>query len=351
MDNYVKDAVIGHGGMSTVYRGHDAHGRLVAIKELRPEFTSNEEFRARLAREAQTAQTIANPNVVKTYDYVGSAIIMEYVDGTSLADELSRRVKLPEAEALGVLAQAAHGLSDIHLAGMIHRDIKPGNLLISSDGTVKITDFGIAKAASAVPITRTGMVMGTAQYVSPEQAQGNPLTPASDVYSLGVVGFEMLSGRRPFAGDNTVSVAIAHINQAAPELPAPISAHTRQLINICLRKDPQLRYRDGAALEFAVREVLAGRRPPDPAPRSAPATTVLPPVRRPEPAPAPARKHLGWQGGLAVILLAGIIALVTMITRLPTGNDVVVTETVTPTDTVVVETTVTVVEPAPEEEQ
>ena len=261
---YVKDAVIGHGGMSTVYRGHDGHGRIVAIKELRPEFTSNEEFRTRLQREAETAQTIANPNVVKTYDYSGTAIIMELVEGTSLADVLSREIKLPEERALNVLVQAAHGLSDIHLAGMIHRDIKPGNLLISEDGTVKITDFGIAKAASAVPITHTGMVLGTAQYVSPEQAQGATVTPASDIYSLGVVGFEMLTGRRPFTGDNSVSVAIAHINEPVPELPTTLSPHTRELIGICLRKDPTQRYRDGAALEFAVREVLAGRRPRTP---------------------------------------------------------------------------------------
>ena len=144
---------------------------------------------------------------------------LEYVRGESLADLLARENTLQEELALDVLEQAAHGLSIIHRMELVHRDIKPGNLLITQNGQVKITDFGIAKAAAAVPLTRTGMVVGTAQYVSPEQAQGKDVTPASDVYSLGVVGYEMLAGKRPFTGDSSVSIALAHINQE----PEPLS--------------------------------------------------------------------------------------------------------------------------------
>ena len=211
MDNYQLIDVIGHGGMSTVWLARDRRGREVAVKKLKPELTGNAEFVQRFQNEARAAMQVNNPNVVQTYDFTDDAIVMEYVRGESLADLLAREASLPEDVALDVLEQAAHGLASIHRAGMIHRDIKPGNLLITEQGQVKITDFGIAKAASAVPLTQTGMVVGTAQYVSPEQAQGNPLGPASDVYSLGVVGYEMLTGHRPFTGDNSVSVSYTHL--------------------------------------------------------------------------------------------------------------------------------------------
>lgn len=221
--------IIGHGGMSTVWLADDVvNDREVAIKVLRPEFSDNQEFLNRFRNEAQAAENIDSEHVVATYDYrevpdpAGHTfcfIVMEFVRGESLADLLEREGSLPEDLALDVMEQAAHGLSVIHRMNMVHRDIKPGNMLITANGIVKITDFGIAKAAAAVPLTRTGMVVGTAQYVSPEQAQGKEVTAASDIYSLGVVGYEMMAGRRPFTGDSSVSVAIAHINQAPPQMP------------------------------------------------------------------------------------------------------------------------------------
>ena len=272
--NYELQWIIGHGGMSTVWLADDhSHEREVAIKVLRPEFSSNAEFLARFRNEALSAQGINSDNVVATYDYrevetdggfTVCFIIMEYIRGESLADLIAREGQLTEDVALDVLEQAAHGLAVIHRMGLVHRDIKPGNLMITQNGQIKITDFGIAKAAAAVPLTRTGMVVGTAQYVSPEQAQGMKVTSASDVYSLGVVGYEMLSGKRPFSGDSSVSVALAHVSAEPPALPISVSAPARELIEIALRKDPGNRFRDGNEFQLAIAQVRQGLRPAQP---------------------------------------------------------------------------------------
>ena len=273
-DGYQLQWIIGHGGMSTVWLADDlANEREVAIKVLRPEYSSNAEFLARFRNEALSAQGINSDNVVATYDYREADtdagftvcyIIMEYIRGESLADLIAREGQLDEALALDVLEQAAHGLAVIHRMGLVHRDIKPGNLMLTQHGQVKITDFGIAKAAAAVPLTRTGMVVGTAQYVSPEQAQGMKVTAASDVYSLGVVGYELLSGKRPFTGDSSVSVALAHVSAEPPALPISVSAPARELIEIALRKDPGQRFRDGNEFQLAVSQVRQGLRPAQP---------------------------------------------------------------------------------------
>ena len=277
-DDYQLQWVIGHGGMSTVWLADDVvNEREVALKVLRPEFSSNQEFLARFRNEALAAEGINSPNVVATYDYrevtspAGFSmcfIAMEYIRGESLADLIAREGQLEESVALDVLEQAAHGLAMIHRMGMVHRDIKPGNLMITQNGQIKITDFGIAKAAAAVPLTRTGMVVGTAQYVSPEQAQGLSVTPASDVYSLSVVGYEMLSGTRPFTGDSSVSVALAHVSNEPPALPISVSAPARELIEIGLRKNPEQRFRDGNEMQLAVSQVRNGMRPAQPGGRT-----------------------------------------------------------------------------------
>ncbi|RNE48150.1 serine/threonine-protein kinase [Corynebacterium alimapuense] len=295
-EDYRLQWIIGHGGMSTVWLADDVvNDREVAIKVLRPEFSDNREFLDRFRNEASTAKLLDSDNVVRTYDYreipdpAGHTfcfIAMEYIRGESLADLLSREKQLPESLALDVLEQAAHGLSIIHRMNLVHRDIKPGNLMVTQNGQVKITDFGIAKAAAAVPLTRTGMVVGTAQYVSPEQAQGKEVTAASDIYSLGVVGYEMLAGQRPFTGDSSVSVALAHIGNAPPPLSTQTSATARELIGIALRKEPTQRFANGNEMALAVSAVRLGNRPPQPA--SAAMTQLAP-----EPSPTESTRMLG----------------------------------------------------------
>lgn len=330
-DRYQLQWIIGRGGMSTVWLAKDTRsthpgGRDVAIKILRPEYTENEEFRTRFRNESEASTVLDSPNVVATYDYgeiqVGEPgyrsmafcyIVMEYVKGESLADVLSREKTLPERLVADLLSQAANGLAEIHNAGLVHRDIKPGNILITAGGVAKITDFGIAKAAEAVPLTRTGMVVGTAQYVSPEQAQGLQVGPASDVYSLGVVGYECLAGRRPFTGDSTVSVAIKHISEDPAPLPPEVNPNMRELIGICLHKNPAGRYADGDELASAIALVSQGGRPPQPhhvpavnadhplteqlgAVATGPGTAV-PPVQGPRPQPRAAQAAGGNAAG------------------------------------------------------
>lgn len=276
-EDYELRWIIGRGGMSTVWLAVDHtdpdNPREVAVKALRPEFSNAPEFLSRFRNEAAAAESLDSDNVVRTFDYrevpdpsgtVFCFIVMEYVRGESLADLLAREGSLEESLALDVLEQAAHGLAVIHRKGLVHRDIKPGNLMVTEDGATKIADFGIAKAAEAVPLTRTGMVVGTAQYVSPEQAQGKEVTAASDVYSLGVVAYETLSGRRPFTGDSSVSVVLAHINNPVPALPNYVSPQTRELVTTALRKDPAGRYADGDELALAVSAVRRGEYPPQP---------------------------------------------------------------------------------------
>lgn len=294
-DRYHVRRLLGRGGMSTVWLADDAtSGELVAIKLLNQEYSDNYEFRQRFQNEAAAARSVSSPNVVKIVTYeegdIGSHgacyIVMEYIRGESLSQVLQRRRTLPEHLMLDVLEQTAHGLSAIHAANLVHRDIKPGNLLVTPEGTVKITDFGIAKAAEAVPLTRTGMVVGTAQYVSPEQAQGKQVSPATDIYSLGCVAYEMVAGVRPFQGDSTVAVAVAHINEAPPALAPTVNPHIRELIGIMLRKNPQRRYADGRELAQAVLRVRAGHRPPQP-------RGVTPTVHRQSNAANPATTELG----------------------------------------------------------
>ena len=231
------------GGMGEVWRAVDlVIGREVAIKILKDEYLGDPGFLERFRAEARHAALVNHEGIASVYDYgeeEGSAyLVMEMVPGQPLSTFLEEKKSLPTNQVLDIVAQTAAALAAAHKVGLVHRDIKPGNLLITPEGRVKITDFGIARIADQVPLTATGQVMGTVQYLSPEQASGHPASPATDIYSLGIVAYEALAGHRPFSGESQVAIAMAQINETPPELPVSIPESVRSLVMCCIAKNP-----------------------------------------------------------------------------------------------------------------
>ncbi|GGK61497.1 hypothetical protein Ppa06_24520 [Planomonospora parontospora subsp. parontospora] len=256
---------IAAGGMGEVWRARDELlGREVAVKLLRRHLADDPAFRGRFRTEARIAAGLADPGIAQVFDY-GEAddvayLVMELVPGESLAAILARNGALSPEVVLDVVHQTARGLHAAHAAGIIHRDVKPGNLLVTGAGAIKITDFGIARALESAPVTQTGTILGTAQYVSPEQASGITLTPATDLYSLGVVAYECLTGRPPFTAANQVAIALMHLNDPPPPLPASVPGPVRDLVAACLAKDPAQRPASARELSdraYVLRESLA----------------------------------------------------------------------------------------------
>ncbi|WP_040338316.1 protein kinase domain-containing protein, partial [Candidatus Blastococcus massiliensis] len=268
-NRYELTSLIAGGAMGQVFRGRDTLlDRPVAVKVLRDQFAGDPTFLSRFRAEAQHAALLTHPHIAAVFDYGEIAghrgappmayLVMELVEGESLAELLRREPRPGVPRTLDVLRQAADGLAAAHAAGVVHRDVKPGNLLVGRDGRVKLTDFGISRSASSVALTGTGQVIGTAHYLSPEQASGQPASPASDVYSLGAVAYECLAGRRAFEGESAVQVAVMHIREDPDPLPADVPPGIRALVERAMAKDPAVRFPDGAALREAVDGVLAG---------------------------------------------------------------------------------------------
>ncbi|PTL72202.1 serine/threonine protein kinase [Rathayibacter caricis DSM 15933] len=260
---YELQSRIAIGGMGEVWQATDlVIGRTIAIKILKDEYLGDPGFLERFRAEARHAALVNHEGIANVYDYGeedGSAyLVMELVPGEALSTVLERERVLSTDKVLDIVAQTALALHAAHAAGLVHRDVKPGNLLITPDGRVKITDFGIARIADQVPLTATGQVMGTVQYLSPEQASGQPASPATDIYSLGIVAYECLAGRRPFTGESQVAIAMAQINDTPPELPVTVAEPVRNLVYSCIAKKPADRPATAAHLARAAQALRIG---------------------------------------------------------------------------------------------
>ncbi|HEX4258221.1 MAG TPA: serine/threonine-protein kinase [Streptosporangiaceae bacterium] len=243
---YQLDSRIAAGGYGEVWRATDlVLGRPVAVKLLLAQHVQQAQTLARFRAEAQRAGALTHQNIARVYDYVEPRppqppfLVMELIDGPSLAQVLERGPLLP-ARVMDILAGAASGLQAAHDAGLVHRDIKPANLLLTRDGTVKITDFGISYAADSAPMTASGMLLGTAGYMAPERLGGGPVTGAADLYALGIVGYECLAGSAPFSG-TPLEIAVAHRDRSLPPLPSSVPPSVAALIGALTGKDPAAR--------------------------------------------------------------------------------------------------------------
>ncbi|MDA0165631.1 protein kinase [Solirubrobacter ginsenosidimutans] len=301
-DRYRLERRLGVGGMATVQLAFDTRlERNVAVKLLAEHLAEDSSFVSRFRREALAAARLVHPNIVQVFDFgtdVHSGrqfIVMEYVDGHSCAELLRDNGPMSPRDAVEILTQACRGLDYAHRNGVVHRDVKPGNLMVNTDGVVKLADFGIAKAAEQSDITKVGSVLGTAAYLSPEQARGEPAGPASDMYALGVVSYQLMAGRLPYEAASLTD--LARLQESAP--PPRLSDEVRDVppalaaaVARALARDPARRYEDAAEMEDALRDGLAGigytegldstrALPEEDATRMLPPTGTVPRARRP----------------------------------------------------------------------
>jgi len=316
VERYHRHHRIATGGMGEVWLAEDnVLHREVAVKYLKREYADDTDFHDRFLNEARAAASLHHPGIATVFDFGESQaedglpyLVMEYVPGRPLSEILATETLSPE-RARDLVLQAATALSEAHSRGLVHRDIKPGNLMVTDDGTVKITDFGIARAGDGAPLTATGQILGTPSYLSPEQANGATATPASDVYALGVVLYECLTGVRPFIADSAVAVALAHLREPVPELPESVPGDLAEVVRNALAKDPAQRYPDAGALAVA----LGGP------PASVGGTQVLDAAYLQTTVKGPVRDRRLLVGAIALlVLLLGTAAIVGATTG---GND------------------------------
>ena len=339
---------MGAGGMADVFLARDESlGRMVAIKILAERYAQDEAFVERFRREATAAAGLSHPNIVSVYDRGQAAgtsyIAMEYLNGPTLKDEITSRAPLPEAEVVNWAVQALDALEFAHRQGIVHRDIKPHNMVLTDEGRLKVTDFGIARAANAAQMTEVGSIVGTAQYLSPEQARGLDVGPQSDLYSMGIVLYEMLTGELPFTGDSAVEIAMKQVSDPPPSIRKQnrlVSEGLEQVVMRSLSKDPALRHRSARQMADELRRVsrggavssdtqmatrvLAGGAAAAAAYTGA-QTSVLPPGGAqppPEKPPGPRRSALPWL--LVLILLIASAAVGYVVYKQLSGGGVTV---------------------------
>jgi serine/threonine-protein kinase len=315
---------IGGGGMGRVFSATDTRlGRRVAVKLLKTELRDDVEFEERFLREARAAASLSHPNIATIFDYGDDGpvrfMVMELVQGKDLGALLREETLLHSDRALRIAAQIADALAYAHNAGVVHRDIKPGNVMIQEGDRVKVTDFGIARAAGDTSLTAAGSILGTVHYMSPEQARGEPTGPASDIYSLGVVLYEMLVGAVPFTSDSPVSVALRHVSD---DIPAPsslnpeVSPQLDSIVGRAVAKSPQARFATAGDMAGALRSALTSQaETPEATVPMGPATLLdagdASPTR-PLPAAGPRVGRL-WIGAMAAVLLL-LLVLVRLVT-------------------------------------
>jgi len=335
-DRYRLQLRIAIGGMGEVWQAEDELILCqVAIKILKQEYLSDPAFLERFRTEARSAALVEHVGIANIYDYgedTGSAyLVMELVPGESMSRLLEREKRLPEAQVLDIVAQTSRALAAAHARGLVHRDIKPGNLLITPDGKVKITDFGIARVGDQVPLTKTGQVMGTVQYLAPEQATGKTSTGATDLYSLGVVAYEALAGKRPFRGENQMAIAMAHINEMPPALPDSIDPRVQNLVLSCLAKKPNQRPESGTSLAIRAEALLREKRKGVPIASEDPTNDPVTELISTDTAPLP-RAPIVWPW-LATLGLLGLTTIVVIVAILSEPNASEISPTTNPNST------------------
>lgn len=324
-DRYLLTERIGVGGFSEVWRAQDrVLGRPVAVKLLHSGFAEHEETLQRFRAEARHAGALSHQNIARVYDYGDPSaehppyLVMEMIDGDSLAQVLRTSGAMDAARAMDIIAQTAAGLQAAHQAGLVHRDVKPANLLLSTADVVKITDFGISYAAGSAPMTRTGMIVGTPSYLAPERTSGAQATQASDIYSLGVVAYECLTGAPPFSG-TAIEVALAHRDRTLPPLPVSVPAAVAGFVESLTVKDPSVRPASAARVAASAArlrdQLRAGHQAPTASLAPPPYTAAAyheTPAPTEELAQPPARRRRGTRVAFGVASAAVVAALIAL---------------------------------------
>jgi serine/threonine protein kinase len=310
-DRYEVEELVGHGGMSSVYKAHDSLlERHVALKILHEQYSADDGFVERFKREARSVAQLQHPNIVTVIDRGEDEgrqfIVFEYIHGENLKEHVVRKGRLEVRDALEIALEVARGLAFAHEQGLIHRDVKPQNILLNGDGRAKVTDFGIARTVDVDGMTQTGTVLGTSNYIAPEQASGQRVDAHSDVYALGVVLYELLAGDVPFPGESFVAVAMKHMHEPAPNLldvRGDVPLRVAAAVDRALEKDPEQRFPTMDAFAAELEACLAELdRESDGG-----ATMVIPSIRR---APRPRRHVSRWPIAIGLVALLAIAAIV-----------------------------------------
>ncbi|WP_250002599.1 serine/threonine-protein kinase [Actinoplanes sp. M2I2] len=321
-DRYRLDDRIAAGGMGEVWRATDTVlGRDVAVKTLHADRAGDPGFQERFRHEARSMAALHHPGVADVYDFgeteggTDAYIVMARIDGQPLTERIAERGRLTPAETMSVVAQAARALEAAHEAGIVHRDVKPSNLIIKPDGTVVLVDFGVARSASSSTLTGAREVVGTAMYIAPEQVTKETTGPPADLYALGVVAFHCLAGQAPFTGDNPIAIAMQHVNDPPPELPDDVPPAVRAVVLRAMAKNPDDRFPTAAAMADAADRAVSGG--DTTAILAAPRYAAVPtPTTLAEPPAIPGARSPGSRRTLVVLAAAGALVVIAAVTAI-----------------------------------